>query len=419
MVTAADVVFEAGELLDISDGNVSASYFIGDGTLITEVNHLQDYRISSYGLVGYWSLDDLNDYSGNGHKGECSTCPDSTTGKSGSAYDFNGVDECIDVSDDSALDFTTQDMSLAAWIKVNNPDSAVLQRIIAKGRSGTDKGYEIIYQPSTDKIIFGDLDGSIYKTGFNLDDGDWHFVTATYESGNTYTLYVDGTEVQSPSSTGSLDGFDDTSAPFNIACRTYGSQLHLFNGSIDEVTVWNETLTTSEVAGLYELQKELISQKACLLGQGDHYEIGDTGLSYPLTINQSTSGISLWVSANVSAAGYTDRTPYWSGTAEEALNELILVDGINGEIDHTSLPDFTRTTYLAGYDTECTEVCEFLDEQEAEVCWDECTDTPVYADGRDIGATVTMLVEAVKALQAENVLLQQELCRQNENYAFC
>ncbi|MFH1972798.1 MAG: hypothetical protein ABIJ18_04955, partial [archaeon] len=128
------------------------------------------------------------------------------------------------------------------------------------------------------------------------------------------------------------------------------------------------------------------------------------------------SGISLWVSANVSAAGYTDRTPYWTGTSEEALTELTAIQGVNGEIDHSSLPEFTQTTFISSYTETCNEVCETIEEEYT--CWDECEQVPVYSGGRDIGATTTMLVEAVKALKAENDLLKVELCKK-DTYSWC
>ncbi|MFH1972102.1 MAG: hypothetical protein ABIJ18_01350, partial [archaeon] len=130
------------------------------------------------------------------------------------------------------------------------------------------------------------------------------------------------------------------------------------------------------------------------------------------------SGISLWVSANVSAAGYTDRTPYWTGTSEEALTELTAIQGVNGEIDHSSLPEFTQTTFISSYTETCNEVCGD-DEELGYNCWDECEQQPVYSEGRDVGATVTMLVEGIKALKDENELLKDELCRKDNTYAWC
>lgn len=53
----------------------------------------------------------------------------------------------------------------------------------------------------------------------------------------------------------------------------------------------------------------------------------------------------LWVANNVSAASFTDRTPYYDG---DALAAVAAIAGSDGEIDHSSLPEFARTTGANG-----------------------------------------------------------------------
>lgn len=46
-----------------------------------------------------------------------------------------------------------------------------------------------------------------------------------------------------------------------------------------------------------------------------------------------------YFTANVSALSFTDRTPHFEG---DALAEIMLIKGVNGEIDHNTLPAFAR-----------------------------------------------------------------------------
>jgi len=49
--------------------------------------------------------------------------------------------------------------------------------------------------------------------------------------------------------------------------------------------------------------------------------------------------------ANVSAEGFIDRTKGWNGTSNEALKELIKIKSSNGEINHTTMPEFAKASY--------------------------------------------------------------------------
>ncbi|MFA6097547.1 MAG: hypothetical protein WC788_08060 [Candidatus Paceibacterota bacterium] len=46
-----------------------------------------------------------------------------------------------------------------------------------------------------------------------------------------------------------------------------------------------------------------------------------------------------WFVADVSALTFTDRTPFYEG---DALSEIMKIKGKNGEIDHSTLPEFAR-----------------------------------------------------------------------------
>jgi septal ring factor EnvC (AmiA/AmiB activator) len=101
----------------------------------------------------------------------------------------------------------------------------------------------------------------------------------------------------------------------------------------------------------------------------------------------------------VSALSFTDRTPLYDG---DALKELSEIKGKNGEIDHSTLPEFARKVTAEG------------------------------EDGRDLGAMISMLVKAVqqikdylsqiavlntqqdkkiKRLEEQNILLMERLDR--------
>ncbi len=83
----------------------------------------------------------------------------------------------------------------------------------------------------------------------------------------------------------------------------------------------------------------------------------------------------VWCNGDVSAASFTDRTPSYTG--KNAVAELKLIrNDKNGNIDHSTLPAFARKKITSkdkkGKESE--------------------------ADGRDIGAMISILTKAVQEL---------------------
>jgi hypothetical protein len=117
--------------------------------------------------------------------------------------------------------------------------------------------------------------------------------------------------------------------------------------------------------------------------------------------NNSHYWESLYV-VNAKAVNYLDKTPAYTKGTEAALNEILSIETKDGKINHDTL-DFTKTTV-----TECVEYktikvkssnCEVGEscEYDTEVCVK--TEEKEY---RDLGKTITLLVEAVKELKKEN-----------------
>jgi hypothetical protein len=141
----------------------------------------------------------------------------------------------------------------------------------------------------------------------------------------------------------------------------------------------------------------------------------------------------VFVDANITAHNFVDLTPAWDKSSSEALDSLTstksLVKDDKVEIDHSTLPEFTRATKTILNKTNCKEICtkeisgyEGTKENPIpiyrNVCRQDCDMVPYEVEGRDIGATVTMLVESIKALKTQNEELKQELCLFND-YSWC
>ena len=166
------------------------------------------------------------------------------------AMSFNGVDSYVDAGDFSSL--IGQTVSVSMWFKTTSTFSSN-EDLLSFGLQTTGS-------VSTQRIFFassGILVASINNgaggyatTSYSgLNDGDWHHLVCMWEGGsvaNGIKIYVDGSLASQATSTQSL-----TSAVQFII----GENLHYnsnFDGSIDEVAVWNSTLSSCDVKGIYD-----------------------------------------------------------------------------------------------------------------------------------------------------------------------
>jgi len=166
------------------------------------------------------------------------------------AMTFNGVDSYVDAGDFSSL--IGQTVSVSMWFKTSSTFSSN-EDLLSFGLQTTGS-------VSTQRIFFdssGVLVASINNgaggyatTSWSaLNDGNWHHLVCIWEGGtvtNGIKIYVDGSLASQATSTQSL-----TSAVQFII----GENLHYnsnFDGSIDEVAVWDSALSSCDVKGIYD-----------------------------------------------------------------------------------------------------------------------------------------------------------------------
>jgi hypothetical protein len=98
-------------------------------------------------------------------------------------------------------------------------------------------------------------------------------------------------------------------------------------------------------------------------------------------------GGDIYTVGNCSALSFTDRTPWYEG---DALDDVRKMSGVDGEIDHDTLPEFAKAV-IEGEPIRDTE----------DITAEHPKGVPIGKSeevGRDIGAMVSILVVAVKQL---------------------
>lgn len=228
------------------------------------------------GLVAYYPFNgNANDESGNGYNGTVSgaTLTIDRFNEADKAYNFifNGFSsDKIQVSGTSGLNFSSGGFSLSAWIKFSgSAGSGNNYPIVSKHICGEQSGFILmLYNGKLTFWIAGSAGYNILSTNEDYTDEMWHQVVAVYDDVNQY-IYVDGLLKNSiPFDYSVINSADWALGGYN-GCN--GG----FNGKVDEVKIYNRSLSATEILDNYNLTRN--SLVAYLPFNGNTIDISGNG----------------------------------------------------------------------------------------------------------------------------------------------
>jgi len=155
---------------------------------------------------------------------------------------FDGVDDFVEVTDESAFDFST-DFSVETWFKVDS-FTKTWQTIISKG----DDSWRIHRHDNNNTLNFAVNKSSggyvEVSTARSVNDGQWHHVAAVADSSQqTLYLYLDGIL---ESTTSFTDSINQSDYPVQIGANAQASGRE-FHGNMDEVRIWDVARSQAEI----------------------------------------------------------------------------------------------------------------------------------------------------------------------------
>ncbi len=230
-------------------------------TLLFTVNLFCQVNLDS-GLVAFYKFENnVLDSSGNNLHGTIYGVPQFVVGKSGLGLDFNGVSDYVKIDNNSLL--IVSDFSISAWIKWEGSSTAEGTWAVVSNWYGSSNYQQYGIRMGTiatgiednHGVLFYD-DGSewdwVYGMKGELSNGLWHSLIGTLRAGDMAKIYIDG----------SLHERDSTSIPLQIiptsdlyiARDGYGESfgdVDRWDGAIDEVRIYNRTLSQEEVEEIY------------------------------------------------------------------------------------------------------------------------------------------------------------------------
>ena len=233
-----------------------------------------DSIINQMGLKGYWKFNSGQgeiafDHSGNQNHGQIIDANwfMQPTNMGNNSISFDGVNDRVVVPHNSAYDFNDQ-FTIQGWF--NHKSDMNERYIITKGRD---------IPPASSHRFWGlrsNNDGSLFfeiimqnsgYNGFQIDPSfaldTWNHFSIVY-NGSSIKFYLNGVESWSNPLSGNLqNGTYDLSIGYfpHTNLNTYG---YFFEGGIDEISLWNTALSSSQVQVF--ASRELVGNEQGLVG---------------------------------------------------------------------------------------------------------------------------------------------------------
>lgn len=208
------------------------------------------------GLVGYYNFD--------GNYNDSSTANNNlnNSGASLSTDRFGYSNSSLSVSPTSYLQSAknigisgNQNHTISLWVNLNELRSQVSATVSFGNISGQNVGGVqgvIVDGQSGGRVNIWGANADVWHSGFgSYFLNSWHMVTFSYNGANSSSsLYVDGSAI-SFSYGGSSNTLNIVDSPLYVNSLARFSAWSGINGSIDDVAIYNRSLSSGEVSSLY------------------------------------------------------------------------------------------------------------------------------------------------------------------------
>lgn len=227
----------------------AASYSVNE----TDTSPKSGGCASSNGLVAEWLFNgNANDTSGNGMNGTASgaTLTAGRGGQANTAYSFNGSNNYIALTNTTPLNFTGGQFTVSSWVKLGTLPTSSAWYDILSSTGGGDWSVGINAAANGSGLLrmtkISQIDSPI---GPVIPQNTWKLLTVVFNgpSPATVSYYVDGALANTVTWTYGGQG------NFAPATKRIGSRASsgYFNGTIDDIRVYNRALSPEEITSLY------------------------------------------------------------------------------------------------------------------------------------------------------------------------
>ena len=218
----------------------------------------------NHGLVAWYPFDgNASDMSGNGNHGTVNgaTLGYDRHGEVGKAYSFDGVDDYIDMGDETEFDGrNTQTISF--WVSVGtkgfgsgNDKRPILSKWYSSGSTTLPSRNAYFIYAHEASIAFVSSSDSGYTSSGSSDYylNKWYHAAFVFDQGNV-GVHFNGTLENSENF--EFSSISDSSESLLVGnwFQTYNSSYKTFHGSIDDIRIYDRALSKEEIELLYRAE---------------------------------------------------------------------------------------------------------------------------------------------------------------------
>jgi hypothetical protein len=312
--------------------------------------------VPTNGLVGWWPFNgNANDESGNGNNGTVNgaTLTEDRFGNVNSAYAFNGINfSHISIPSDSTLDLIN-DFTISCWFYSNSMynQQGTVRSILMKSGDGVGMSNGFAHglwggvNGTNNQVGIINFQAQPFNNSLTYPDGNSGFVSIN----NWYNYLLTYTKADSTLKYFLNDLLVDVKIlNFNIGYNNndlwIGSQnsiystIKTFQGTLDDIGIWNRALTQEEITNLYNGNicfETITVTDTLLINMGI---VGYNPISYSNTIkifpNPSNDHITIDYGDFASLSGYQLRI-------DNSLGQQMFQTAINQQSSYISLSSWT------------------------------------------------------------------------------
>ncbi|WP_229112569.1 LamG domain-containing protein [Halapricum desulfuricans] len=207
------------------------------------------------GLIGYWPLDSVEDGTAEdivgGNDGTVQNDVAATVGQVGDAASFDGHDDYVEIPPIQV----SGSLTVAAWVK--RKSNGRWQAATSQGNNSADtRNWWLGGRKNKDQVHWSIFDQSnnerVDSSPGSLQQDTFTHIVGTYDaSSGEQKIYINGSQdtIESPGSFTPETSTDPGAIGAEI--ERDGNPSDLFDGSVDDVRVYDRALSASEVSDLY------------------------------------------------------------------------------------------------------------------------------------------------------------------------
>lgn len=183
------------------------------------------------------------------------------TGEIDGAYEFDGVDDYIEVPYSDTLTGFTEAFTASFWLRLD--DVSRRQTILNKYNSAAgQRSWFIEYQnhASHGRVLgfFASQDGTNYRewyASFVPAAGAWYYITVVWEANTIPKFYINGAQVPTIGTSTIASIYNNVGVPLHIGRCPYNTARYL-KGALDEIRISNPARSASYILTCFNNQKD-------------------------------------------------------------------------------------------------------------------------------------------------------------------